>query len=109
MIIKCVKFECEVCGKLSSVQVFYNKSGTVKYARARHYKGRANGKPQFEYHQQSIEYIQSKLSSLSIVNTEIGHSGHTSNIDLEIEGLSSKISSLAGGKGFEPLTLSLEG
>ena len=38
MKIKCAKAECELCGKVSTMQVFYNKSGAVKYAIARHTK-----------------------------------------------------------------------
>ena len=44
----------------------------------RHYIGRENGKPQFEYHQQSLSYIQSIFG-----NFEIGHDGHVVNDDLE--------------------------
>jgi hypothetical protein len=43
MKIKCLRFECGVCGKLASIQVFYDKDGAVKYARARHYIGQSNG------------------------------------------------------------------
>jgi len=50
-----LRFDCEVCSKLASIPVFYNKSEKIKYARARHYTGQQNGKPQFEYHQQSLE------------------------------------------------------
>ena len=96
MQIKCKQFNCEVCGKVSSIQVFHNKSGEIKYARARHYLGLINGKPQFEYHQQTLQYI-------------IGHIGHTVNVDLLKTELGSKRVLVAGGKGFEPLTLSLEG
>ena len=93
---KCVKLDCEVSGKSASIQVFYNKSGEAKYARARHYIGRLNGKLKFEYHQQTLDYI-------------IGHIGQTFYVDLEKTELSSKSDCMAGGKGFEPLTLSLEG
>ncbi len=96
MQIKCKQFNCEVCGKVSTIQVFYNKSGELKYSRARHYIGRKNGKPQFEYHQQTLQYIS-------------GHIGYSVNVDLEKAELASKSKLVAGGKGFEPLTLSLEG
>jgi hypothetical protein len=92
-----------------AIQVFYNKSGAVKYARARHYKGQSKGKPQFEYHQQSLGYLQRKFSTLSIGNEEIGHIGHSSNVDLEKTELSPKVSSMAGGEGFEPSTPNLGG
>ncbi len=109
MKIKCQRFPCEVCNQIASIQVFYNKNGEAKYARARHYLGQKDGKPQFEYHQQSLTYIQSKLGNLPTVNTEIGHIGHSANVDLEKAQNSSKVKVMAGGKGFEPLTLSLEG
>ena len=88
MKIKCVKFDCEICGKLASIQVFYNKNGEVKYSRARHYKGRMNNKPQFEYHQQSLAYIQRKLNEMpketypNITNKR-GHIDQKANIDID--------------------------
>jgi hypothetical protein len=58
MQIKCKQSNCEVCGgKLASIQIFYNRSGVMKYGRARHYKGRVNNKPKFVYHQQTLGYI----------------------------------------------------
>ncbi len=90
MKIKCVKLECEVCGKLASIQIFYDKSGVPKYARSRHYLNRVNGKPQFEYHQQSLEYIQRKLRELAIDNTEIGHSMQCMNVDMNVDHLETK-------------------
>ena len=88
MKIKCLRFECEVCIKSASIQVFYNKSGTVKYAIATHYKGQLNGKPQFEYHQLSLAYIQRKLNEMpketypNITNKR-GHIGQKANIDID--------------------------
>ena len=82
MKIKCLRFECEVCSKLASIQVFYNKSGAIKYARARHYSGILNGKPQFEYHQQSLQYIERKLDELHLDKIEIGPIGQQVNDDL---------------------------
>ena len=85
MKIKCVKLECEVCGVLSTMQVFYNKSGTIKYARARHYLGRENGKPKFAYHQQSLRFIQRKLNQIAKSDNLqiVGHIGQISNDDLD--------------------------
>jgi hypothetical protein len=84
MIIKCVKLECELCGNLASIQIFYNKSGIVKYARARHYLSMLNRKPQFEYHQQSLDYIERKLGELPIIRAENGHIGQlNNNVDLQ--------------------------
>ncbi len=55
------RFNCEVCGKVDLIQVFFRADGTVRYGRARHYLRRINGKPQFEYHLQSLEYLHRKL------------------------------------------------
>ena len=86
MKIKCVRFPCEVCSKLASIQVFYNKNGDIKYSRARHYTGSLNGKPQFEYHQQNIESLKTLLKTQSIsLTTEKamdGQMGHTKDDDL---------------------------
>jgi hypothetical protein len=76
MKIKCVKFPCQVCSKSASIQVFYNNSGVAKYARARHYTGQLDGKPQFEYHQQNIEALKTLLKTQGIsLNTEKASSG----------------------------------
>jgi hypothetical protein len=109
MQIKCKQFECGVCGKVSTIQLFFRSNGELAYGRARHYLGRENNKPQFEYHKQTLEYLKSKLSKLPTDRNNIGHMGHTVNDDLEKPQNSSKISSMAGGEGFEPSTLSLEG
>jgi hypothetical protein len=75
--IRCLRFECEVCNKIASIQVFYNKSGAVKYARSRHYLSMINGKPQFQYHQQSLEYIERKLNEMpKEENSSFINSGH---------------------------------
>ncbi len=67
----------------------------MRYGRARHYLKRLNGKPQFEYHQQSIEYLQRKLSEESsndkvsisseapLNNEHIVHHEHTANDELQ--------------------------
>jgi hypothetical protein len=104
-----VKSERGVCGKSSSIQVFYNRSGTEKYARARHYLGIVNGKPQFEYHQQSLQYITGKLGETTTGITETGHIGQSTIVDLNKAELSSKSKKEAGPVGFEPTTFSLEG
>jgi hypothetical protein len=111
MKIKCEKFECEECGNLASIQIFYNKNGAIKYARARHYIGREKGKPKFEYHQQSLEYIQRKLRESGkeiIILGQVGQSTILKNDDLEKSKASPK-STMAGGEGFEPSTPNLGG
>ena len=62
------------------------------------------GKPQFEYHQQTLEYIQRKLTEIPKADI-----GHTIDDDLQKPELSSKLRILAGPMGFEPMTFSLEG
>ena len=86
MKIKCVRLTCQVCHKLASIQVFYNRSGDIKYARARHYTGTLNGKPQFQYHLQNIETLKTLLKTQSIsLTTEKamgGQVGQANNGDL---------------------------
>ena len=86
-----------------SVQVFFRKNGEVSYARARHY----GTNKKFYYHQQSLEYTNRKLREIGIIdpcqesnNKSIGHTTIESG---------SKLGTMAGPKGFEPLTFSLEG
>jgi hypothetical protein len=106
MKIKCLRFECEVCSKLASIQVFYNKSGAIKYARAKHYFGKANGKPQFEYHQQSLQYIGKELSKLPKDKAEIGQAGQNTNIDPQKQNISSFLE-VEPSAGFGPATITL--
>ena len=61
--VKCVKdFKCEKCGKRGMLQVI-----SKTYARVRHYL-RLNEycKPMFEYHRNSVEYINRILASKQI-------------------------------------------
>jgi hypothetical protein len=112
MKIKCVRFPCEQCGVTASIPVFYNRSGAIKYGRARHYTGQLNCKPQFSYHQQSLQYIESQLSQMAMGKAEIGHigqNGQSVDVDLEKPELRSKLSNVAGGEGFEPSTPNLGG
>jgi hypothetical protein len=66
MKIKCARYPCQICSKLASIQVFYSKSGDIKYTRARHYIGTLNGKPQFMYHPQNIDVLKTLLKTQSI-------------------------------------------
>ena len=100
--IKGFRFECEVCQVKSSIQVFYRKDGTVGYARARHL-----GADKFFYHQQSIDYVNAKLGELS--NIDLCQQADTNSIAQSKPQSSSFAKLVAGGKGFEPFTLSLEG
>jgi hypothetical protein len=69
MKIKCHKLKCEIFGKEGTAQLFYNKSGELKYGRVRHYlKLNENKKPQFEYHKQSKEYLTEQFKYVSVSN-----------------------------------------
>ena len=85
MKIKCVRYPCQVCCKLASIQLFCNNSGDIKYARARHYTGTLNGKPEFQYHIQNIDVLKTLLKTQSIsLTTEKaldGQVGQTNNND----------------------------
>jgi hypothetical protein len=65
MRIKCHKLKCEVCGKEGATQLFYNKTGQLRYGRVRHYpKLNEVKRLVFEYNKQSKEYLteQSRMS-----------------------------------------------
>jgi hypothetical protein len=75
----------------------------VSYARARHY--RADKK--VYYHQQSLEYTNRKLKE--IANIDPGQDANNKSINQNIIEKGAKLRTVAGPKGFEPLTFSLEG
>jgi hypothetical protein len=97
--IKCFRFNCSECGELSSIQVFYRNEGSVGYARARH-----KNKQGFYYHKQSNGYVVEKLGEFGKLDP-----GQYKSIDPNLPNSSSKLKSMAGPKGFEPSTFSLEG
>jgi hypothetical protein len=101
MKIRCLRFSCEVCQKEASIQVFFKKSGKAGYARARHY----GADKKFHYHQQSLGYINEKLKELSV---DLGQGFQSKTID-QNKSNPSLFRVMAGGEGFEPSTLSLEG
>ena len=80
---KCLKSECVICGKVSLIQLFIRSNGDLAYGRARHYTGQLNGKPQFEYHPQSLESLKTLLKTqginLSIEKAESGQIGQSQN------------------------------
>ncbi len=86
MKLKCAKLECQVCGKVSLIQLFFRTNGEIAYGEARHYMGKKEGKPQFEYHPQSIESLKTLLKAQSISLTtnkvESGQVGQTRECDL---------------------------
>ncbi len=62
---KCVKSVCEVCGKVSTIQLFFRSIGELAYGRARHYLGKKEDKPQFEIssskHRDSENFIKNTI------------------------------------------------
>lgn len=66
------------------MQLFFRSNGELSYGRAGHYLGRENTKPQFEYHKQSLEYLQRKLNQIpKTVNHQTGgQQGQLNNDDL---------------------------
>ena len=65
------KIECEICSKLSTVQLFYKSNGKLSYGRSRHYTEFKEGKANYIYHQQSLGYLQQKLLAHEL---ELGNS-----------------------------------
>ena len=52
-----MKIKCEVCGNEGYLQHI-----GPNYYRIRHYVGSVDGKPKFDYHKQSFEYVQRFLN-----------------------------------------------
>jgi hypothetical protein len=94
--IKGYRFECEVCQVRTSIQVFFRADGQVGYARARH----LGENKRFYYHQQSIDYVNSKLGELSNIEHGQGLKGKS----IEQAGIESglKVKLMVGPPGFEP-------
>ncbi len=79
---KCIKSECKICGKVSLIQLFIRSNGQLSYGRARHYTGQVNGKPQFEYHPQSMDSLKTLLKTQGIsLTTEKATSGQIGQSD----------------------------
>lgn len=109
---KCFKSECPVCHTTGSIQLFINNKGEIRYARTRHYSiNKDSKKQQFTYckikDKEALKTLSNKPITLS-TSTTPGQVGQAVNVDLQKREYSSK-ELVAGGKGFEPLTLSLEG
>ena len=97
--IKGYRFECEICSKLASIQVFYRKDGSVGYARARH----LGENKKFYYHQQSLEYVNRKLE---LKNIDHGQESKSNSID-QSRGESRLKCELEPSAGFGPATITL--
>ena len=98
--IKGYRFECEVCHNKASIQVFYRKDGKVGYARARH----LGLDKRFYYHQQSLDYVNTKLKELS--NIEHGQDSKVDSIGHTKVEASSELK-LEPSAGFGPATITL--
>ena len=83
---------------------FFRKNGEISYARARQHFG---ADKKFCCHQQSVEYVNRKLREIEIIDP-IQDSNNKIFDQITIES-DSKSEFMAGPKGFEPLTFSLEG
>jgi hypothetical protein len=83
---KCIQGKCQVCGKVSTIQLFIRTNHELAYARARHDSGTLNGKPQFQYHPQNVDVLKTLLKTQSISLTtekaQNGQVGQANNIDL---------------------------
>ena len=67
--IKCIKAECPQRHIFGSTQLFLNKKGEVRYARARHYLrlNPTTKKPMFEYHRvKDLETLKTLIDSQGI-------------------------------------------
>ena len=100
---RCVKdFSCEVCNIPGMLQIL-----TTNYARVRHYVRLVNGKPVFEYHRNSIEYVHGILESKPIPNNP-DQNDHC-NIDSKLNNLGSINQNSSGRSpawlGHQPPTL----
>ena len=91
-----MKIVCEVC----RVEGYLQHIGP-NYYRVRHYVGSVDGKPKFDYHKQSLEYVQRFLngnnsSTIDLIDPKA--------IDLKLNKNSSFLENVAPPIGLEPMT-----
>ena len=103
MRVKCIKADCQVCGVNSTVQIFFKANGQVSYGRSRHYLGKSDGKPMFEYHSQTTEFLEKKLRELGITYDAVGHDLEKPNLAFNTE------NQLSTGLKMVPSKLRVEG
>ncbi len=73
--VRCVKdFKCEICGIPGMLQMLTNN-----YARVRHYVRLVNGKPVFEYHRNSMEYVNRILNGQT---NKFDHNNHDQKLNV---------------------------
>ena len=80
---QCIRdFKCEVCGIPGMLQIL-----SENYARVRHYRCLKDGKPHFEYHRNSIEYVNKMLTEIKAIqerNNNLSDHNSLLNIDQKI-------------------------
>ena len=90
-----MKIKCEVCGNEGYLQHI-----GPNYYRIRHYLNSVGGKPKFEYHKQSLAYVQrflnQKPSPIDLIDLKT--------IDLKLSNNSSFLENVAPPIGLEPMT-----
>ena len=119
---KCVKIQCcPVCQRKGSIQLFLNKNSKVTYARARHYTGLKDKKPQFDYCKiEDLKKLETLLISLNFQfpqaqPKQLGQKAtRVFHDQTSVRLLSGQFDSgfklgKAGPLGFEPRAFSLEG
>ena len=97
-----MKIKCEICGIEGQLQHL-----SENYYRIKHYLGSVDGKLKFEYHKQSLAYIQSipdapnHVREIDPIDPRI--------IDLKLNDSNLFLRNMAGEVGFEPTTPNLGG
>jgi hypothetical protein len=101
---QCIKTSsCSICGQKGTIQVFLNSSNFVKYARTRHYN-----QGTFTYcKQENLREIEELLKSQ--MRHDHGQVGQEKTRSSNLPNSSHNLGMVAGPKGFEPSTFSLEG
>ena len=99
MKIKCFKAECPVCKASGSIQLFFNSSLELRYARTRHYShtDKDSHKPKFTYCKlEDLEALKTMLSQQGISNfADNGQMGQANNGSNNLSNSSSKLKSMA--------------
>jgi hypothetical protein len=88
-----MKIVCEVCGRTGYLQKL-----TKNYSRVRHYAGTDNvtKKPRFEYHKQTLEYINRILDDKQEASNQNIDLNDLKNIDLKLNNLGSLFGNASG-------------
>ena len=97
-----MKIICEVCKNLGQLQHL-----SKNYYRVKHYLGSVDGKPKFEYHKQSFQYVNNYLKQQNRNKIDLIDQKH---IDLNLNNNGSNLEnmlrgcpSLVGGRPAKPV------